>query len=103
LRLPSFKGYSARHVTYTTTKCATATVWFSGTGIAWLGPTGPTRGTARVYVDGRYVRTINLRRSTFSARSVLFATALPAGKHTFAIRVTSSGRPVAIDELIVGR
>jgi hypothetical protein len=102
-RLASFKGYSAGHVTYSTRKGATATVWFSGTGIAWLGPTGPTRGTARVYVDGRYVRTINLRRSTFSARSVLFATALPAGKHTFAIRVTSSGRPVAIDELIVGR
>ncbi len=102
-RLASFKGYSAGHVTYSSRKGATATLAFTGTGIAWVGPTGPTRGIARVYIDGRYVKTINLRRSTFNARSVLFSKALPAGKHTFAIRVASSGRPVAIDELIVGR
>jgi hypothetical protein len=29
--------------------------------------------------------------------------ALPAGNHSFSIRVISNGRPVAIDELIVGR
>jgi len=102
-RLASYRGYSGGHVTYSTRKGATATVWFTGTGIAWVGPTGPTRGVARVYIDGRYVKTINLRRSTFSARTVLFSKALSAGRHTFAIRVVSSGRPVAIDELIVGR
>jgi hypothetical protein len=34
---------------------------------------------------------------------MLFAKALPAGQHTVKIVVTSSGRPVAIDELILGR
>lgn len=102
-RLASFRGYSAGHVTYSTKRGATANISFTGTGVAWVGPTGPTRGVARVYVDGRYVKTVNLRRSTFNARSVLFSTALSAGKHTLTIRVASSGRPVAIDELIIGR
>jgi Transglycosylase-like domain len=102
-RQASFRSYSGGHVTYATTKGATATISFRGTGIAWVGPTGPTRGTARVYIDGRFVKTISLRRSTFRARSVIFSKALPAGAHTFAIRVTTNGRPVAIDELIIGR
>ena len=67
-----------------------------------MGPVGPTRGKARVYIDGKAVATVDLRRSTFQARKILFSRALAAGPHTFKIVVTSSGRPVAIDELIVG-
>jgi len=102
-RTASFASYSRGHVTYSTKAGATATLRFSGRGIAWVGPTGPTRGSARVYVDGRYIRTVDLRRSTFRARSVLFSKALSAGSHTLVIKVTTSGKPVAIDELIVGR
>jgi hypothetical protein len=102
-RFASLASYSRGHVKYATTRGATATLRFTGTGIAWVGPTGPTRGSARVYIDGRYIRTVDLRRSTFRARSVVFSKALAAGTHTIVIRVVTSGRPVAIDELIVGR
>jgi len=98
-----YSAYSGRQVKYATRTGASATIRFTGTGIAWLGPVGPTRGTARVFIDGKAVATVDLRRSTFVARKTLFSRALPAGEHTFRIVVTSSGRPVAIDNLIVGR
>jgi len=98
-RYPDYSGTRAKYATRTG---ASATLAFNGKGIAWFGPVGPTRGTARVYIDGRAVATIDLRRSTSSARRLLFARALAAGAHTFRIVVTSSGRPVAIDDLTIG-
>lgn len=98
-----FASYSGHQVRYATRTGASAEISFTGKGIAWVGPVGPTRGKARVYIDGKAVATVDLRRSTFQARKILFARALPAGAHTFKIVVLSSGRPVAIDELIVGR
>jgi hypothetical protein len=98
----TYASYSGHHVRYATRTGASAGLTFTGKGIAWIGPVGPTRGKARVYIDGKAVATIDLRRSTFQARKILFARALPAGAHTFKIVVISSGRPVAIDELIVG-
>ena len=97
-----YAAYTADRVKYATRAGASATLTFTGTGIAWIGPAGPTRGTARVYIDGKAIATVDLRRSTFQARNLLFAKPLPAGQHTLKIVVTSSGRPVAIDELIVG-
>jgi len=98
-----YSGYSNRQVMYATRTGASATLTFTGRGIAWIGPVGPTRGTARVYLDGKYVKTVDLRRSTFRARNLLFAKPFAtAGQHTLRIVVSSSGRPVAIDELIVG-
>jgi Transglycosylase-like domain len=98
-----YSAYSGRQVKYSTKLGAAASMTFTGKGIAWIGPVGPTRGTARVYVDGLFVAAVNLRRSRFHARTLLFSRALPSGgQHTIRIAVSSSGRPVAIDELIVG-
>jgi hypothetical protein len=97
-----YAAYSGRQVKYATRTGASATIAFTGTGIAWVGPVGPTRGTARVYIDGKAVASVDLRRSTFQARKILFSRALAAGPHTLRIVVTSSGRPVAIDNFIVG-
>lgn len=97
-----FTAYSGHQVKYATRTGASATIRFTGTGIAWIGPVGPTRGTARVFIDGKAVANVDLRRSTFLARKTLFARALPAGAHTLKIVVTSSARPVAIDDFIVG-
>ena len=98
----SYAAYSGGRVKYSTRTGASATLTFTGNGVAWIGPVGPTRGTARVYIDGKAVATVDLRRSTFQARKLLFARALTAGAHTLRIVVTSSGRPVAIDNFIVG-
>ena len=97
-----YPAYSADQVRYATRTGASATISFTGTGFAWVGPVGPTRGTARIFIDGKAVASVDLRRSAFKARSMLFAKALPAGDHVVKIVVTSTGRPVAIDELILG-
>jgi hypothetical protein len=99
----TFSGYAGDHVRYARASGASATVTFTGKGIAWIGPVGPTRGTARIFIDGKAVANVDLRRSTFRARALLFSKPFPSGgKHTMKIVVTSSGRPVAIDEIIVG-
>jgi hypothetical protein len=102
-KLAYLSSYSRGHVKYSTTAGATAIFTFTGAGIAWVGPTGRTRGKARVYIDGIYVATVDLHRSSFHARTVVFSKALKAGSHRLVIKVATSGKPVAIDELIVGR
>jgi transglycosylase-like protein len=98
-----YAKYSNHRVKYATRVGASATLAFTGTGIAWVGPTGPTRGAAKVYVDGRLAGTVQLRTSSFDARKVLFSRHWSAsGSHTIRIVVTTNGRPVAIDDLIVG-
>jgi hypothetical protein len=99
----AYSRYAGSHVRYATRTGASATITFNGKGIAWIGPVGPTRGTARIFIDGKAVATVNLRRSGFRARSIVYSKAFKtAGTHTLKIVVTSRGRPVAIDELIVG-
>ena len=98
-----YAKYSNHRVKFATRAGATASMRFTGTGIAWVGPTGPTRGTARVWIDGKYVATVSLRRSDFHARQLLLARRFSTrGEHTIRITVITNGRPVAIDELIVG-
>jgi hypothetical protein len=97
-------GYAGRSVRYATADGATATITFTGTRIAWYGPVGPTRGKARILIDGEAVKTVNLQRSTFDPTTVLYsATWKTSGRHTFTIEVleTKGHRPVAIDELVV--
>jgi hypothetical protein len=78
-----------------------ATISFSGASIAWLGPVGPTRGKARVYIDGTYVATVNLYRSSYQPRRILFARNLADGSHTMVIKAQgTSGHPtVAVDHM----
>jgi hypothetical protein len=76
-----------------------ATINFSGASVAWVGPVGPTRGQAKVYLDGSYVTTVNLYRSSFLPRRIVFARNLADGAHTLVITAQgTSGHPtVAID------
>ena len=97
-------GYAGGAVRYATTDGATATITFTGSRVAWYGPVGPTRGTARILIDGVAVKTINLKRSHFEASTVLYSISWTiAGRHTLAIEVigTRGHRLVAIDELVV--
>jgi subtilisin family serine protease len=74
--------------------------------IAIVGRQGPTSGKARVYVDGVYVQTIDLYRSTSRSRMVLFSRSwsIP-GVHSIKLIVSgTSGRPrVDIDAFPVIR
>jgi hypothetical protein len=97
-------GYVGGKAHYSTQRGATASLTFTGRAVAWYGPTGPTRGKARVSIDGQAVATIDLRSRRFDAREVLFSRRFAsAGKHTITITVLgTAGRPyVAIDAFVV--
>jgi hypothetical protein len=65
---------------------------------------GPTRGQARVYVDGAYERTVDLGRATSASRLIMVLRSWPvAGRHTLEIRVVgTAGRPrVDVDAFVI--
>ncbi len=98
----SSSGYAGGHVSWSRTSGSSATFTFNGSFVSWIGPKGPTRGIARVLVDGRAVARVDLGQSSFVARAVLFTHSFrTAGRHTLKIEVLATpGRPyVAIDEL----
>lgn len=97
-------GYAGDKVRYATRAGATATLTFTGSKVTWVGPVGPTRGKARVYLDGTLVRTVDLYDRTFDARKAVFRkTWAQSGTHTLTIEVVGTrGRSmVAIDEFVV--
>jgi hypothetical protein len=82
---------------------ASARITFTGQQIAWVSTLGPTRGQARVYVDGAFVRTVDLRSATGAVRRIVYARAWSSpGRHTLEIRVVGTpGRPrVDVDDFV---
>ncbi|HEV7809415.1 MAG TPA: glycoside hydrolase family 25 protein [Candidatus Limnocylindrales bacterium] len=75
-----------------TTASASATYTFTGSSVGWITSTGPTRGTARVYVDGVYAGPISLYSSTTRPRWIAFARSW-ATNGTHSIRVVVVGTP----------
>jgi hypothetical protein len=67
---PNASGGSLK---FATASGASATYRFTGAGVAWVAYRGPTRGVARVYLDGVFKRTINLYATTYSAKQVVYA------------------------------
>jgi len=105
-RRANHRGYGGDRVAYATKAGARASFYFTGKKVTWNGPTGPTRGQAKVYVDGKYVKTVDTYRRSFDARSTLFqASWKAAGKHRLTIVVvgTKGHSMVAIDDFVVRR
>jgi Transglycosylase-like domain len=97
-------SYAGGAVRYSTRAGASATVAFTGKRITWYGPVGPTRGKARILVDGVAVRVVDLHRSGFKGHAALYTKTWSAtGAHTLTIQVVGTkGHPmVAIDEFVV--
>jgi hypothetical protein len=86
---------------------ATATTTFTGRGIAWIGALGPSRGTAKVYVDGSLVATVSLARSSLATHRIVWQrTWASSGTHTVRVKVTglpTSAPRVDIDGFVVLR
>lgn len=100
-RHPAYAGNAVRSATVAH---ARATFAFNAHAVTWYGPVGPTRGQARVFIDGKLVTTVDLYARHFTARNAVFTKAWKQnGRHTLAIEVVgTTGRPfVAIDELTV--
>ena len=101
-RTATYGGYAGRGVKYATQAGAKASFTFTGNRILWYGPVGRTRGQARVFIDGTYLKTISLYATSFTARKVVFSKSWSsAARHTLVIEVVgTAGHPyVAIDEL----
>ena len=78
----------------------------NGRSIAWVAATGPTRGSAKVLVDGVAVGSVSLHASTTSYRKVVGSRSwATAGPHTLTLVVSgTSGHPrVDVDAMIVAR
>jgi len=88
----------------------TATVAVNGTAFAWIATMSPERGTAEVWIDGRFATRVDLSRDTYAPRRVVFvADGLPPGDHTLEIRAlgehssasSSTGTRIDLDAIIV--
>lgn len=89
---------------WTTETGASASFSFSGRQVAIVGPKGPTRGRAKVYLDGAYVGTIDQWRSVGWSRQVLMVRILGAGgTHVLKIvALGTAGHPrVEVDGFVV--
>lgn len=102
----SHEGYLGDRARATRAAGAKVTLEFTGSGIAWVGPVGPTRGKARVYIDGAYVATVDSRASAFSPARVLFKRTWSTSR-TRRITVVALGTPgrptIAVDAFLVRR
>jgi hypothetical protein len=98
-------GYSNGAVRYATAAGATASFTFTGRSVTWIGPEGRTRGKANIYIDGVYVRTVDLYASSFRTKQQVFRmTWKTSRERTIVIKVLGTrGHPmVAIDAFVVG-
>ncbi len=100
----NYPDYLGTAVRFAQGRGATATIRFTGTGISWIGPVGPTRGKAKLYLDGHLVKTVDTYARHFKPAQILYEqTFAVAEPRTLTISVTgTSGHPtVAIDAFVV--
>lgn len=79
-----------------------ATLEFSGTGIAWVGPIGPTGGLADVYVDGSLAAIVDARNAFVLPARVLFQRSwATAGSHQIVVEAAGHAGLPAVDAFVV--
>jgi len=100
-----FARYNGGRVRYAIAAGATAWFTFSGTSITWIGPEGPTRGQAEIYIDEELVATVDVYAARYRPRAEIFSTTFSrTGTHTITIEVvgTPGRETIALDEFVVG-
>ena len=76
------------------------TYTFTGRSIAWVATKAKKHGKAYVYLDGKKVKTIDLRASRTKTRQVVFAKNFSSSKkHTIKVVVVGTkGRPTVMSD-----
>jgi hypothetical protein len=100
-----FARYNAGKVRYAIDSKTTAWFTFQGTSITWIGPVGPTRGKANVYLDEVLVATVDVYARHFNPKAAIFSRTFDRlGSHTITIETvgTPGRQTIAIDEFRVG-
>jgi spore germination protein YaaH len=106
-KLGTTSGYSGGTVRYSTTAGSSVRYPFTGRAVAFITTKRPDGGKVRVYIDGTYIRTIDLSASTTAFRQVVFAKRwFTTGTHTLRLVVvggTTGHARVDLDALAVLR
>jgi alpha-galactosidase len=93
----AFRGDLHNDVHATTTDGDFATFAFTGTTVSWVGPTSPDQGDVHVYVDGKFVKTVDTHSDVRLTGQTLFASSsLKDGAHTVTV-VKASGEVMRND------
>jgi Right handed beta helix region len=98
------RDYYLDHVKSANARGAKATFTVKGTAVAWIGPKGPTRGKASVYLDGKWIKSVSTYATRFDAHAVLFVAPLSSAtthKLTIVVQGTSGHPTVAVDRFVV--
>jgi len=102
----SSSSYSGGSVRRATTRGASASFTFTGRGIGLVSTLASTRGTVRIYLDGKYVTRVDLRASPTVYRAIVWQTTW-SSSHTHTIRLIvdgTAGRPrIDLDAFVVLR
>jgi len=99
----SSANYSGGSTRYASASGASASYTFTGSGIGWVTAVGPTRGSARVYVDGVLKSTVSLYAPTAALRRIAYVLNWNTqGTHTIRIVVVgTAGHPrVDVDAFV---
>lgn len=96
--------YSGGTDVYTKSRGASATFRFTGNRVQFVSEKSPKRGSFKVYVDGRYLKTVSEHSSTSQNAVVVFTKRFATvGTHTLKIvNLASAGHPrVDVDAFVV--
>jgi hypothetical protein len=94
---------SARHIASPRSVEAGSRLVFRGRAIALVSPTSLDGGRARIFIDRRYVGTIDLASATPTQRQVVFSRRLRRGWHRIAVNPVPGSGPVPVDAFVVLR
>jgi hypothetical protein len=97
-------AYLGGSVAYSSAAGGSARYTFTGTSIGWVTTLGPTRGKARIYVNGVYKATVDLHASKWTSKMLAcqYRFATSATRTVTIVVVGTVGRPrVDVDAFIV--
>ena len=91
----SSASYSGGSVRRASARGASASFTFTGRGIGLVSTLAPSRGTVRIYLDGKYVTRVDLRASSTVYRAIVWQTTWSSSRtHTIRLIVDgTAGRP----------
>lgn len=102
---PASTSYWGGYEKYATAAGAKASFTFTGKAFAWIGCTGLSRGSAKIYVNGVLTRTISLYGTTTTCRKVLLAmtwSTAVSRRISIVVSGTAGHARVDLDALITG-
>ena len=94
-RTSSSSAYSGGTAHYATAAGAKATFKVTGKGFTWIASKSKSRGSARIYVNGNFVKTVSLYSSSVKHRQLVYSLRWStSATRTVTIKVVgTSGRP----------